>query len=163
MANFGPKPWTNPFRTRSIFLTFSTFSFYSLQRYFFDLQYHKTHLTGLYCIKRKNEKWPIVEQNRGLTPLKKGPFFDFFNFLFLYSRKIFFCSRVSKITHFPGLYWLKKNSLKNVNFWTFSFFCFCTLESHFFRSRVSLNTFSCPILPKKRRLKNGRFWTKRMD
>ena len=33
--------------------------------------------------KGKMEKWPILDQNRGLTPLQKAQFFDFLNLLFL--------------------------------------------------------------------------------
>ena len=33
--------------------------------------------------KKKLENWPILEENVGLTPLKKCQFFDFLNFLFL--------------------------------------------------------------------------------
>ena len=56
MVNFGPKRWTNPFEKKNInFLTFSTSCFYSLERHFFALEYHKTHFSGLDCLK-KNEK-----------------------------------------------------------------------------------------------------------
>ena len=33
--------------------------------------------------KKKLEKWPLLEQNPGLTPLEKFQFFEFLNFLFL--------------------------------------------------------------------------------
>ena len=39
------------------------------------------------------EKWPFFDENYGLTPLEKSQFFDFLNFLFLWARKAFFCSR----------------------------------------------------------------------
>ena len=58
--------------------------FYSLERRFFVLEYHKTHFPALYCLKKKKvEKWPILDQNNGITPLEKCQFLDFFNFLFL--------------------------------------------------------------------------------
>ena len=40
------------------------------------------------------EKWPFLDQNHGLTPLKKCQFFDFLNFLFLQPRKAIFRSRI---------------------------------------------------------------------
>ena len=39
MAIYGPKPRINPFPKMSIFLTFLTFCFYSVERRFFSLQY----------------------------------------------------------------------------------------------------------------------------
>ena len=45
MANFGPKPWTNPFENISI-ISF----FLHLQRRFFALEYHKTHFPDLDCL-----------------------------------------------------------------------------------------------------------------
>ena len=44
------------------------------------------------------EKWPILDQNYGLTPLEKCHFFDVLNFLFLWPKKAFFCSRISQKT-----------------------------------------------------------------
>ena len=104
MANFEPKPWTNPFGKMSVFRLFElvhlddqtqptfemipgfkpfTVFFYSLERRFFLLEYHKTHFPCLYCLKNKVEKWPILDQNHGLTPLEKCQFFDFLKLLFL--------------------------------------------------------------------------------
>ena len=56
MANFRPKPWANPFGKISIFWTFSTSCFYSLERRFFDLEYHITHFPGLDCLKKNDGK-----------------------------------------------------------------------------------------------------------
>ena len=56
--------------------------FYSLERRFFVLEYHKTHFPGLYCLKKKKvQKWPILDQNNGITPLEKCQFFDFLKLL----------------------------------------------------------------------------------
>ena len=60
------------------------------------------------------EKWPILDQNHGLTPLNKTQFFDFFNFLFLQLKKEFFAGEYHK-THFPGLDCLKKEDKKMAN------------------------------------------------
>ena len=60
-----------------------TSCFYSLERRFFVLEYHERHFPGLYCVKKKVEKWPFLERNHGLNPLEKCQFFDFLIFLFL--------------------------------------------------------------------------------
>ena len=59
----------------------------------------------------------ILDQNHGLTPLKKCEFFDFLNFLFLYPRKAFFVLEYRK-RHFPCIYCLKKKVWKNGHLWT---------------------------------------------
>ena len=54
MASFGQKPWVNQFGKMSIFRLFSTFCYYSLERRFLFLEYHKRRFPGLYCVKKKN-------------------------------------------------------------------------------------------------------------
>ena len=62
--------------------------------------------------------------------------------------------------------WVDQNHgltpLDECQFFDFSNFLFLQLTKAFFRSRISLKTFSWPILPKKERWKNGHFWTKTM-
>ena len=86
MAIFGPKPWVfwnNVFWNNVNFSSFWTSSFYSLERRFFALEYHKRHFPSLYCLKKKVGKMAIFDQNHGLTPLEKCQFFDFLDFFFL--------------------------------------------------------------------------------
>ena len=71
MAIFGPKPWVNHFGKMSIFRLFELPVFYSLEKPFFVLECRNRHFAGLYCLKKKLEKWPIWYQNYGLTPLEK--------------------------------------------------------------------------------------------
>ena len=73
-----------------IFLTFSTYCFYCLDRRFFVLEYRKTHFPGLYCVKQQVGKMANVDQNHGLTPLEKCQIFKFLNFLFLLPTMRFF-------------------------------------------------------------------------
>ena len=88
------------------FLDFLKFSFNSLEKRFFFLEYHKRHFPNLYSLRKtKLEKWPFLNQNHGLTPLKKCQFFDFLNFLFLEKR--FFVLENHK-RHFPGPHFLQK-------------------------------------------------------
>ena len=56
MANFGPKPRTNPFGKISIFLTLCTSCFYSLGRRFFVPEYRQTHFSSLYCLEKRTWK-----------------------------------------------------------------------------------------------------------
>ena len=84
MAILGPKWWVNPFGKMSIFSSFWTFCFYSLERRFFVVEYRKKHFPGLYCLKKKNPKnGHFLDQNHALTPLEKCQFFDFLNYLLL--------------------------------------------------------------------------------
>ena len=81
------------------FLYFWTSRSYTLERRFFVLVYRKRHSPGIYYVKKKKlEKLPSLNQNHGLTPLEKCEFLDFLNFFFLYPRKAFFRSRISKKT-----------------------------------------------------------------
>ena len=43
MAIFGPKPWVNPLEKNVSFFTFSTFCFYSVERFVLVLEYRKRH------------------------------------------------------------------------------------------------------------------------
>ena len=46
------------------------------------------------------EKWPVFNQNHGLSPLEKSQFFDLLNFFF-------FIVHEYRTTPLPGLYFLK--------------------------------------------------------
>ena len=155
MAIFGPKPWVNPFGKMSIFRLFGHHVFlaqkgiFSFQNIFLDFMFlqprkvffrsripKKTFSFPILPKKKMFEKWPFLDQNHGLTPLEKCPFFDFLDFMFFQPRKVFFRCRISFWTscfyslercffvleyhkrHFPGLYCLKKKSWKNGHFWT---------------------------------------------
>ena len=60
---------------------FDFFNFFFLQPrkpFFRSREYLKRHFPSLYCLIRKLEKWPFLDQNHRLTPLEKCQFFDFF-------------------------------------------------------------------------------------
>ena len=65
----------------------------SLGKWF--LRWGNTYHQGYVFLKKKSEKWPLLDQNHGLIPLEKCQFFDFLTFFFLYPRKAFFRSRIS--------------------------------------------------------------------
>ena len=117
MVVFGIKPWVNPFKKMSIFRVFEPLFFFSLERRFFVLEYHKTHFSCLYCLKKKLEEWLFLDQNHGLTPLEKCEFSTFRTSCFDSLERRFFVLEYYK-RHFPGLYCLKKESWKNGHFWS---------------------------------------------
>ena len=116
------------------------------------------------------EKWPFLEQNHGLTPLEKCQFFWTFWTCFFYSLEFRVFVLEHHKRHFPGLYCLKKKIWNMAIFgpkpWVNSFgkmtvfrvLNFLFLWQAFFRSRISLNTFSWPILAKKKKLKKWPFF-----
>ena len=71
MAIFGPIPWVNPLGKMSIFSTFSTSFFYSLEKRFFVLEYHKGHFPGLYCLTQKAGKMVVFGPKPWVNPLGK--------------------------------------------------------------------------------------------
>ena len=93
MAVFGPKPCVNPFEKNVHFSTVWTCCFYSLEKPFFVLEYHKRHFSFLYCLKKqwknghfltktmgqpllknfnfKSEKWPIFGRRPWVNPFGK--------------------------------------------------------------------------------------------
>ena len=83
MAIFGPKPWVNQLGKMSIYRLFEFFFFYSLDTRLFVVEYRKRHFPGLYCLKKKMEKWPFLDQKHQLTRLEKCHFLGFLNFLLL--------------------------------------------------------------------------------
>ena len=96
IAIFGPKPWVNPFGKVSIFLTFSSSCFYSQERRFFVLEYRKRHFPGLYCLKRNVGKMVIFAPKPWVNPLGRMSIFRLFELLvFIASKGVFFCSRIS--------------------------------------------------------------------
>ena len=89
------------------------------------------------------ENWPFLDQNHGLTPLKKCQFSTFWTSCFYSLERRFFVRKYRK-RYFPWLNCLKKNGwpfldqnhgltrLENVKFSTFWTFCFYSLERRFF-------------------------------
>ena len=67
-------------------------------------------------LKKKVGKWPILDQNDGLTPWEKCQYCEFLNFLLLERQQAFFFVLEYPKRHFPGLNCLKKKSWKNGTF-----------------------------------------------
>ena len=117
MAIFGPKPLVNPFGKISISSTFWTSYFYSLQRRFFLLEYHKRHFPGLYCLKKTLWKMAIFGPKQWVSPFGKISISSTFWTSYFYRlQRRFFILEYHK-RHFPGLYCDKKKVGTMVIFW----------------------------------------------
>ena len=116
MAIFGPKPWVNPFGKMSIFRLFELLVFIAQKGVFSFQNIVKNIFRAYIALKKKMEKWPIFDQNHGLTPLEKCQFFDCLNFLLLQPRKAFFGSRISSKTFSWPILPKKKKVGKMANF-----------------------------------------------
>ena len=66
--------------------------------------------------KKKWKKWPVFDQNHGLTPLEKCQFFGYLKFLFLSHRKLFFFSFQNIIKHISMVFLRKTKVGKMANF-----------------------------------------------
>ena len=117
MAVFGPKPWVSTFGKMSIFRLFATCCFYSVERLFLSLDYHKRHFPDLYCLKKKDEKMGIFGPKPLVNPFGKMSIFRLFSTCCFYSLERRFLSLDYHRRHFPGLYCLKRKVRKMAFFW----------------------------------------------
>ena len=78
------------------FPTFWTSCFYSLERRFFVLAYHKRHFPSLHCQKKNVWKMAIFGPKPWVYPFGKMSIFRLLNFLFLWPRKAIFRSTISQ-------------------------------------------------------------------
>ena len=69
------------------FQTFSTSCFYSLESRFFVLEYHKRHLPGLYCLKKKFGKMAIFGPKPWVKLFAKVSIFLLFELLVFIAQK----------------------------------------------------------------------------
>ena len=83
MAIFGPKPWVNPFGKISIFRLFELPVFIALKDVLSFQNIVKEIFLSYIAWKTSLEKRSYLDQNHGITPLKKCQFFYFLNFLSL--------------------------------------------------------------------------------
>ena len=117
MAISGPKVRVNLFGKTSIFRLLN-FLILQLRKAFLRSRISsKTFSWPILPKKKILEKWPFLDQNNALTPLKKCQFFNCLNFLFLQLRKMLFRSRISSKT-FSWPILPKKKCWKNGHFWT---------------------------------------------
>ena len=117
MAIFGQRPWVNPLAKISIFRLFSTFCYYSVERRFFFLEFHKSRFPGLYCLKKKLAKVAIFGPKPWVNPFAKMSIFRLFRTSSLYSLERRFFVLVYHKSRFSGVNCLIKNNWKIGHFW----------------------------------------------
>ena len=96
------------------FSNFWTSCFYSLERRFYVLEYHKRHFPGLCCLQKKFEKSPFLDTNHGIPPLEKWPFSTFWTSCFYSLERRFFVLEYRKIHFLPN-----NAKKKNLEKWPF--------------------------------------------
>ena len=141
--------------------------FYSLERCFFALRYHKTHSLGLDCPPKKGKMANFAAKPQ-TNPFGKFSIFPPFKLLVfrVLERRLF--ALESDKAHFPGLDCLKKTMEKwpilDQNHRLFELLVFIAQKGvFFFALGYHKKTFSWPKVPKQKRWKSGQFWTKTMD
>ena len=107
MAIFGPKPSVIPFGKMSIFGLLKLLVFIPQKGVFSFQNIVKDIFLAYIAFKKKLEKWPLLNQKKGLTPLEKYQFLEFLNCCFYSLKRRLFVLKYLK-RHFPGLYCLKK-------------------------------------------------------
>ena len=117
-GHFWTKTMGQPLWKNVKFSSFWTSCFYSLERRFFDLEYHKRHFTDLYCQKKKVRKMAIFGPKPRVNQYGKMLIFlTFWTSSFYSLEKRLFVLEYHK-THFPDLCCLKKKNCKNAHFRT---------------------------------------------
>ena len=104
MAIFGRKPWVNPFGKTSIFRILELFVFIAYKGAFsFQIIVKVIFLTNI-ALKKRLEKWPYLDQNHGLTPLKKTSIFQHSELLVFIAKKgIFSFQNIVKVIFFTNI------------------------------------------------------------
>ena len=139
-----------PFQ-KSQFFSFLIFLFLKATSAYFLFQNIIRDISLAYIDKKKNfEKWLLLDQINGLTPLEKCQFSTVWTSSFHSLERRFFVLEYHE-RHFPGLYCLKKknlekqpfleqnhglNSLGKCQFFDFLIFLFLQPRKGFFRSRI---------------------------
>ena len=116
MANFWPKPWTNPFGIISIFGLFQLCLFIAQKGVFSFWNIVTDIFSRSILFKKKMEKSAIFDQNHGLTRMQKSQFSTFPTSCFYSLERRFFVPEYRK-RHFLALYYLEKKDGKMANFW----------------------------------------------
>ena len=107
MTIFGPKPCVIQFGRMSVFRLFDLPLFYSLERRFFVVEYHKAIFLAYIAQKKKLEQWPFLHQIH-------GSILRLVELVVFIAQKGFFFVLEYHQRHFPGLYCLKKKKLETV-------------------------------------------------
>ena len=107
MEFFFTKTMVNAFGKISIFWTFWLSCFYGVENRFFVLEYHKTHFSNLYCLKKKSGKnGHFWTKTMGQLLWKYLNFSNFWTFCIFSLERRFLVLEYCQ-AHFSGLYCLK--------------------------------------------------------
>ena len=171
MSIVGPKRWdVNSLGKISILQLFEVLVFIA-QKGVFLLEYRKTHFPGLYRLKKKVGKMAIFGQKPIVNPFGIISIFRLFEPLVSITQKgVFFVVDCRK-THFPGLFCLKEKLerwlfldqnhelplWKHLNFSSFLFPCFYSLEEGFFVLEYRKTHFPGLYCLKKEKFQNADF------
>ena len=151
MAILGQKPWVNFFEKMSIFRLFELVLFI-VQKGVYSMQnIIKTFSWPLLPKRKKLKNRPFLDQNHGLTPLKKMSIFRLFELVLFKVQKGFFSlQNIVKTFSWPILNKKKKltnppfldpnhglTPLKKCQFFDFLNLFFLQSRQAFFRSRIS--------------------------
>ena len=118
LAIFGTKTMGKLLWKNVNFLSFWTSCFYSVERRFLVVEYRKRHFPVLYCLKKESRKnGHFWTKTMGKLLWKNDNLLSFWKSCFYSVERRFFVVEYRK-RHFPGLYFLKKESSKNGHFWT---------------------------------------------
>ena len=151
MANILPTPWTNPSGKISIFRLFHLRVFIAQKGVLSFQNIEKDIFLPFIIFKKKMKKWPIFDQNHGLTPFRKISIFGLFQLrVFIAQKEVFSFQNIVKDIFLPYIIF-KKNMekspifdqnhgltpLEKSQFFHFSNFVFLQPRKAFFRSRIS--------------------------
>ena len=73
MAIFGPKPWLNPFGKMSVSRLFELQVFIAYKGVFSFYNIVKVIFQAYIALKKRFEKWPVLDQNHGFCLLYTSP------------------------------------------------------------------------------------------
>ena len=164
MSNFCPEAWTNPFGKMEILRPICIDVFIVQKSYYSIQNVTKQFFLAQFALKEKFKKELIFNQIHRLTPLEKCKFCDRFILMFLQSRRAIIISRRSLNRLFrhilPQKQKFKKGlvfnqihglaPLEKCKFCDLFIFLFLLSRKAITLSRTSLNSFSRPILTKKK-------------
>ena len=169
MAISAPKKWVKHLEKISIFRFFEHLVLMSRKAFVYSRISQNTFSQPI-LPKKRMEKWPFLDLNYGLNPLKKSQIFDFLNFLFFCQGRRFFVLEYRK-THFPSLYCGKekhgKMAISKPKQWVNPFgkiSIFRLFDLLVFTAKKAVFSFqnivqhiAWPILPKKKRIQKWQF------
>ena len=113
MAIFRTKEWVNPSEKSQVFRRFELVVFLAQKVVLLVLEYCKTHLSGLYCLKEKLGKMAIFASKPWVNPFGKILIFRLFELLVFIAQKIVFWLQ-NIVKHIFLAYIAKKKKVRKI-------------------------------------------------